>query len=213
MDSDKPLDAAAAAGAPLLLLASPEERTVQQMLKDAVATADLAAFRQLVDQKKLPLQCVDAVNGWPILFYAIKYNQKHIVDYLLERGHEQEGVSRDFAGNTAVMIAAEHKNEEALETYLNQFPQVVDMINQKGQTTLMIAASKGLTRCIELLLKLGANAGMVDEDGSTALHYSMSYGHADASVLLIDKGRVGMHVKNNKGFTAHEYAYSTDLLF
>ncbi|KAJ3003633.1 UNVERIFIED_CONTAM: isocitrate dehydrogenase (NAD(+)) idh1, partial [Siphonaria sp. JEL0065] len=176
------------------------------MLKDAVATADLAGFRQLVDQKKLPLQCVDAVNGWPILFYAIKYHQNTIVEYLLDRGHEDMGVSRDFASNTAVMIAAEHKNEEAIEIYLKRFPQVVDMINQKGQTALMIAASKGLRKCIEDLFALGANAGLVDEDGSTALHYAMSYGHAEASVVLIEHGQVSMHIKNNKGFTAHDYA-------
>ncbi|KAJ3201285.1 hypothetical protein HDU82_008233 [Entophlyctis luteolus] len=178
------------------------------MLKDSVATNDLEGFRRIVETKKLPLQCVDAQNGWPILFYAIKYHQNQIVSYLLEKGHEKDAHSRDFAGNSAVIIGAEHKNEEAISIYLAKFPQVIDMINQKGQTALMIAASKGL-----LLLDLGANTNAVDEDGSTALHYSMSYGHADASVLLVERGAISMHVRNKKGFTAHDYAYSADLLF
>ncbi|KAJ3072853.1 hypothetical protein HDU98_002776 [Podochytrium sp. JEL0797] len=182
------------------------------MLKDAVATGDLPAFRQLVDAKRLSLQCVDAVNGWPILFYAIKYNQNQIVEYLIERGHEKEAVSRDFALNTAIIIAAEHKNEWALSFYTNLFPDLIDTTNQKSQTPLMIASSKGLTKSILMLLDLGANASLVDEDGSTALHYAMSYGHAEASVVLIERGGVSMHVKNRKGFTAHDYAYSTDLL-
>ncbi|KAJ3083523.1 ankyrin [Rhizoclosmatium globosum] len=189
------------------------ELTLQQLLKDSVATGDLAGLRQLMENKKLAIQCIDASNGWPILFYAIKYNQNTIVQYLLERGHEAEGISRDFAGNTAIIIAAEHKNEEAVAIYVNLFPQIVDMVNQKGQTALMIAASKGMTKCILILLESGANAGMVDEDGSTALHYSMSYGFAEASVLLIERGGVSMHIKNKKGFTAHDYAYNTDLLF
>ncbi|KAI8608164.1 ankyrin repeat-containing domain protein [Chytriomyces sp. MP71] len=194
-------------------IASSEERTLHQSIKDAVATGDLDTFKEIVDKKKLPIQCVDAQNGWPVLFYAIKYGQNQIVSHLLDRGHESEGPSKDFAQNTALLIAAEYRNEEALAVYVNEYPDVMDMANQMGQTALMIAASKGLTTSIATLLDLGANSGLLDGDGSTCLHYAMAYGSAEASVLLIEKGGVSMHIKNKKHFTAHDYAYSADLLF
>ncbi|KAI8831206.1 ankyrin repeat-containing domain protein [Chytriomyces cf. hyalinus JEL632] len=194
-------------------IASSEERTMHQMIKDAVATGDLSEFKAMVEAKKLPIQCIDAQNGWPILFYAIKYNQNDIMTHLLERGHEAENCSTDFAGNTALIIASESKNEKAIAVYAALYPHIVNAVNQMGQNALMIAASKGLTKGISFLLDLGADTSAVDEDGSTALHYAMSYGHAEASVLLIELGGVSMHIKNNKGFTAHDYAYSADLLF
>lgn len=51
------------------------------------------------------------------------------------------------------------------------------------------AASRGHTRCIEILIKLcGAQTDLIDSNGCTALFYAVTLGHADATVKLLDLG-------------------------
>ena len=51
------------------------------------------------------------------------------------------------------------------------------------------AASRGHTRCIEILIKLcGAQTDIIDSNGCTALFYAVTLGHADATVKLLDLG-------------------------
>jgi hypothetical protein len=54
---------------------------------------------------------------------------------------------------------------------------------------LHCAASRGHTRCIEILIKLcGAQTDLIDSNGCTALFYAVTLGHADATVKLLDLG-------------------------
>jgi len=58
-----------------------------------------------------------------------------------------------------------------------------------GLTALHCAASRGHTKCIELLVKLcGAQVDTIDSNGCTALFYAVTLGHADATVKLLDLG-------------------------
>lgn len=58
-----------------------------------------------------------------------------------------------------------------------------------GLTALHCAASRGHTRCIEMLIKLcGAQTDLIDSNGCTALFYAVTLGHADATVKLLDLG-------------------------
>jgi ankyrin repeat protein len=58
-----------------------------------------------------------------------------------------------------------------------------------GLTALHCAASRGHTRCIEILIKLcGAQTDLIDSNGCTALFYAVTLGHADATVKLLDQG-------------------------
>jgi ankyrin repeat protein len=58
-----------------------------------------------------------------------------------------------------------------------------------GLTALHCAASRGHTRCIEILIKLcGAQTDLIDSNGCTALFYAVTLGHADSTVKLLDLG-------------------------
>lgn len=62
-------------------------------------------------------------------------------------------------------------------------------IFRDGLTALHCAASRGHTRCIEILIKLcGAQTDLIDSNGCTALFYAVTLGHADATVKLLDLG-------------------------
>lgn len=61
--------------------------------------------------------------------------------------------------------------------------------SRDGLTALHCAASRGHTRCIEILIKLcGAQTDLIDSNGCTALFYAVTLGHADATVKLLDLG-------------------------
>lgn len=52
----------------------------------------------------------------------------------------------------------------------------IDQGDAEGATPLMMAAVKGNTHIVEILLRKGANVSMVDNDGVTALHFSAEQG-------------------------------------
>lgn len=64
----------------------------------------------------------------------------------------------------------------------------VDQGTPKGRTPLMLAASKGYTRIIRLLLDRGADLTIANEIGDTALHNSADHGHVPATKMLMKAG-------------------------
>ncbi|KAJ3164079.1 hypothetical protein HK101_000530 [Irineochytrium annulatum] len=151
-------------------LIPPLRRAEQQVLRDAIANGNLPLTRKIIARKRLPVNSIDPENGWPLLFYAIRFNQKVIVDYLLANGHEDEELSKDFVGNTALMIAAEYKDEYAFDLYARRYPQIIPCENAAGRSALIIATERKMAKAVELILEMGANVNTVDRMGSTALH-------------------------------------------
>ncbi|KAG8718514.1 hypothetical protein FRC08_005113 [Ceratobasidium sp. 394] len=58
-----------------------------------------------------------------------------------------------------------------------------------------------------MLLDLGADFDLPDQQGNTPLHYASAWGHVQAVQLLIERG-CQFAARNNEGFTASDYAYS-----
>ncbi|KAJ3099197.1 hypothetical protein HDU97_003349 [Phlyctochytrium planicorne] len=148
----------------------PVRRAEAQLLRDAIANGNLYLCKKIILKKKLPIQSPNPENGWPLLFYAIRYNQHEIVEYLLENGHEAEQCSKDFDGNTALMIAAEYKNDQSFQSYIRRYPQTISWENKAGRNALINATEKSLNNAVLTLLDMGADVNCVDGDGSTPLH-------------------------------------------
>ncbi|MFZ9001997.1 MAG: ankyrin repeat domain-containing protein [Bacteriovoracaceae bacterium] len=73
--------------------------------------------------------------------------------------------------------------------------------NKRGQTHLMIAASKGDMDQIDLLLKSGAETSLKDFHGYNALMYATQTGHLKA-VKVLAENTSELDVKTGKGYTA-----------
>lgn len=64
----------------------------------------------------------------------------------------------------------------------------LDMADSNSRTALYLAAEKGHTDCVKLLLDQGASIDAVDKDGHTPLFAAGWHGHADCVKLLLDRG-------------------------
>ncbi|KAI8851734.1 ankyrin repeat-containing domain protein [Chytridium lagenaria] len=171
---------------------NPVRRAEAQYLRDAIASGNLYLCKKIISKKKLPIQSPNPENGWPLLFYAIRYNQNEIVEYLLDNGHETEQCSKDFDGTTALMVAAEFKNDQAFQMYIERHPQTVQWENKTGRVRFIIATEKAMNAAIVTLLDMGADVNCLDGDGSTPLHHPT--------------------IKNKRGWIPADYAYSIEML-
>ncbi|KAI8907650.1 ankyrin repeat-containing domain protein [Powellomyces hirtus] len=165
--------------------------------------------KRFITRKGVPLQCPDPTNGWPILFYAMRYSQNEVVRFLIDAGHDEKEISKDFANNTALMVAANHKNEEAFMMYVALYPQTIHCTNDDGKTALIVATERGMNGIIQVLLDMGAEVNSVDSTGSTPLHHAAAWGYFDTITLLIGRG-AHYNVKNKRGWTPFDWAYSVE---
>jgi len=61
-------------------------------------------------------------------------------------------------------------------------------VNDKGQTTLMVAAGQGRADLIPGIVGAGVNVNAQDNDGDAALYYAASNGHTEAAQALLRAG-------------------------
>ncbi|KAI8815296.1 hypothetical protein BJ742DRAFT_876179 [Cladochytrium replicatum] len=172
-------------------------------LRAAVIEGNLVNVKKYLTSKKLPIKCPNPENGWPLLFYAIQYGQNEVVAYLLDHGHENSELSKDFDNNTALHVSVEVRNEEL-------FPKAINWENNRGETALVIATQRGLNNTINLILDMGVDINTPDLQGSYPLHHAAAYGYFDTVGLLLERG-AHYNVKNQRGWTPFDYAYSVEL--
>lgn len=77
----------------------------------------------------------------------------------------------------------------------------VNALDDKSNTPLMAAASKGYSDIVQMMLDKGARINAVDSEGTTALMDAISAGHTDTAKLLIEKG-ADTSISQNNGMTA-----------
>ncbi len=150
----------------------------------------------------------DPENGWPLLFYTIKFGQVEMFDYF---SSQDNVIVTDFSRNSGLLIAASYQNEDAFFKLL-KYKSAINLANLKGQTPASIAIEKGNTKMINVLIELGLNVDQVleDSEGSTLLHIAASWGYFDIVTLLM-MAKASITATNLKGFTPVDYAYNEDM--
>ncbi|CAG8538725.1 962_t:CDS:2 [Paraglomus occultum] len=180
----------------------------RRRLRRAACEGNLQLVKRL--STKTNLQNHDSENGWTTLMYATRYGHTATVEYLLQNGHEDYEISRDFENNTTLIIAAQYDYLEIVKLFVSVFPDSVDMANKKGQTALILACKEGHIEIIKFLLGNGANINQTDHDGNTALHYAAAWDRFQVVKFLIESG-IHYNVKNAAGWTALDYSFSREL--
>ena len=134
---------------------------------------------------------VEAKNklGFTPLHLALLNNHLTVAELLLGEGSSTEGLNEP--NHTPLQVAALSRfSSSSIDTR---------KITYAGKTPLQIAASKGNTSMVKLLLQKGARIEDIDEENNTPLDLAAQNGHTGTVELLLRKGALtkAMRESNN----------------
>jgi hypothetical protein len=117
---------------------------------------------------------------------------KHILHRIFELNiDEQKVLFKQQGYENALMYALAHAPEALIEFELDEKSKqyaISVQVNANNDSALIVAAQKGETNAIELLLSWGAQIESHDLNNSTALHWAANNGHVDAVNCLLEHG-------------------------
>ncbi|KAI9881221.1 MAG: hypothetical protein M1830_007199 [Pleopsidium flavum] len=157
-------------------------------LQRAIYLNDLLLVKRIIKNNPEFLQNPDfADKSNTSLHLASKLGYLDIVTFLIDAGHEDEGISRNADWDTPLTLAAE-AHPDVVELLIQRFERCVTWTNKEGVDALMLASRAGLTPIITTLLSHRVSITAADNDGNTALHYASAYGQLKAIRTLLYAG-------------------------
>uniref|UniRef100_A0A8C1QY70 Protein phosphatase 1 regulatory subunit n=1 Tax=Cyprinus carpio TaxID=7962 RepID=A0A8C1QY70_CYPCA len=168
-------------------------------------------------------------EGWIPLHAAASCGYLDIAEYLISQGANVGVVNSE--GETPLDIAEEEAMEELLQNEINRqgvdiesarkeeerimlrdarqwlnSGQINDVRHTKsGGTALHVAAAKGYTEVLKLLIQAGYDVNIKDYDGWTPLHAAAHWGKEEACRILVEH-LCDMDMVNKVGQTAFDVA-------
>ncbi|EWC48001.1 hypothetical protein DRE_02883 [Drechslerella stenobrocha 248] len=184
---------------------------VRTRLKRAILTDDLLVVKRLVTENPACMSfCDEEEQGNTPLHIAAEHGMYSIMVFLCMSGHEADGISRNYEGQTPLMVAAASVSSVADDVvfYLaSEYERCIDWRDKAGMTALMLAAKAGNDANVNILLDSDADINAFEPQGNTPLHFASAYGHLKVIRTLIDRGANFEH-RNRKGWSAKDYSFS-----
>lgn len=164
-----------------------------------IVTPLLCAEDSVVPQHLPCVKLSDSADAEHALCAAEDFNRDAVADYLRARGVEMPSLSeselvelsqRTPTGETELMRAVAAGDTERVAFILIYAPQLVNLQNAYGYTALMQAESAEM---VNLLLAFGADGGMKNDLGCTALDVACQAGRAGVvGALVAAKAPIGL---------------------
>ncbi|KAJ0053160.1 hypothetical protein Pint_00070 [Pistacia integerrima] len=185
-------------------------------LFEAARTGDVSLLHQLLLENPLILADCQLLSPHEnLLHIATKARQLAFVQQLL---NQSQISGRE--GRTCLHYAAINERVEIIDELLATCGECVKDVTSLGQTALHLAlkyykldAFKHLVKWLEEL-GLEELVNMVDKDGNTILHLTISRKHLEASSsveLLLSSSILELNVRNSRGFTAMDLLDNTPM--
>lgn len=114
-------------------------------------------------------------------FTAIKRDNPATIQALLQRGFDPNTV--DPKGESGLFLALQGESSKAARALIDWPKTDVNVLNDKGESALMLAALKKQPDLVEKLIKKGAD---VNKTGWAPLHYAATSGHLAIISLLLE---------------------------
>ncbi|XP_002166703.1 serine/threonine-protein phosphatase 6 regulatory ankyrin repeat subunit C isoform X1 [Hydra vulgaris] len=126
----------------------------------------LQCLKTLLEKEPKLLNTLDK-SGNSLLHIAASKDHFDIVQYLVSKNIDVKIKNKD--GNYACHNAAIWKREDILKYLVNLNETPINDSNNKGETLLHIASSKGCLLMVQFLLYKGASASLKNRNGKTAV--------------------------------------------
>jgi ankyrin repeat protein len=144
-------------------------------------------------------------EGETPLHYTVWRNNLEMAELLLKAGADTE-IQEDYA-RTPLHHAARETGSADMASLLIRFGADVNAKDRFGTTPLELAAWRGFSAIVNLLLDNNANVPTTGENGWMLLSYSVKKGLTRLFTLMLDKG-ADLNISDNKGGTIlHLAAY------
>ena len=103
-------------------------------------------------------------------------------------GHEC--TIRTFKGNSCIHLALLNGHEQTTHLLLQYFPQFINDKGERGKSPLHIACMFDYDRCLNLLIGLGADINVIDDNGDGVMHLCLQYSSLKCMHVLIKEGKL-----------------------
>mmetsp|Transcript_23485 Transcript_23485/g.58779 ORF Transcript_23485/g.58779 Transcript_23485/m.58779 type:complete len:548 (-) Transcript_23485:213-1856(-) len=188
----------------MLNLSTLQDETGQTLLHVACELGNLVIVRYLLERLKLDVNVRDK-NGWTPLHSACKAGQLDITDYLLSFGADGAVTTSDsdtplhYFARCSDRDCNPHLYQSTLERLVKVNNVLINLQNKHGETALHSACLQGRKKCVEYLIKNGAQTNRATKrSGDFPIHSSIRAGKLEILKILVDNG-VQLKVKCRDG--------------
>ncbi len=115
------------------------------------------------------------------------------------------GSKQDAFARAEFFEAARKGKVSVLNSLLSSKRVTPDLVDERGVTALMVAASEGQVGAVKFLLSRGAQINSVDNQGTTALIWAAFKGNEAVVRELVNRG-ANIHIARKDGDTAYKVA-------
>lgn len=134
-------------------------------------------------------------DGATPLYLASIYGRTDIVDWL-----KTKGVNETWSAKQTLLAALGVCDTKTAQSVINVQPNIFESLNENEKLALVKSAQSGNLNSVELMLELGFDTNIQDDQGFTALHWAAWYGH-DQVVQLLLEHNARLELENNYGGT------------
>jgi len=123
-----------------------------------------------VEKTKMLVNCRNR-DGWTPIMLAAARGHLPVLEKLLETGGDVSLTETDL-GYNALHLASWNNRAEVVKFLVEKADCPVDPEGENSRTPLMLAANWGASGALTALLELGANPGLADSRGKTAIDWA-----------------------------------------
>lgn len=168
----------------------------------AAREGHLDIVKSLLRADRAPLEMRNKEKETPLLL-ASANGHFGVLEHLLEQGASP--AARDKNDQTALHIAATERHFTMAQALVGKQKSILNLTNDRKETAMIIAASKGNLQIVELLTQSGADDTIRDIGGETALQVAVNNGYLDITQHLLDNCSVDIHemleLENSQSYT------------
>ncbi len=127
---------------------------------------------------------LDSKEITEILFMATRFGRRELVKALLLLSTSLTQVY--FEDKNILHLAVENGQAEVLKELVKNNPAFLNSINTEGDSPMTLAAKKGHSACLMVLIEAGADVNARDRRGKTPIYWAFKKRNRESFMLLID---------------------------
>ncbi|XP_048258101.1 ankyrin repeat domain-containing protein 1-like isoform X2 [Haliotis rufescens] len=174
------------------------------VLMDASRRGNLEEMKRLLTLN-VDVNCRDSDSRTPVM-WAAGFGHGEVVELLVRKGADVSLVDED--GSSILHFACYAGDMEMVKFVLSLNVLDIESRGALSRTPVMYAARWGHRDVLELLVSIGADVSLVDDDGDNILHLVGWGGDMETAKFVLSLNVVDIDARNNDGRTAADVARS-----